>query len=223
MRVSVKALSLVLGLLAVFTLQQGSARAQQFSADLVFQDAKGRPVAAAGKLYVGGGIVRIDSPDVRNGRFLVNVGAHTAIFVMPAQHLFMDAKQSSRVTQILVSVDPNDPCGAWRAMAKVAGADQHGGSWHCQRLGSDPIDGRVAIKFRAISPLGHQDYGWVDPQLKFTVKFQFADGTALKLDNVREGPQPAGLFALPANYRKFDPRQLIERIKHSDVWVDPPK
>jgi hypothetical protein len=29
------------------------------------------------------------------------------------------------------------------------------------------------------------------------------------------------LFNLPSGFRKLDPRALIERIKHSDAWVDP--
>jgi hypothetical protein len=39
---------------------------------------------------------------------------------------------------------------------------------------------------------------------------------------VQERPQPTALFEMPANFRKFDPHWLIERIKQSDVWVEPP-
>jgi hypothetical protein len=53
--------------------------------------------------------------------------------------------------------------------------------------------------------------------------FQYEDGTKIELDSVREASQPAGLFEIPADFRKFDPQQLIERIKQSDVWVEPPK
>ena len=38
-----------------------------------------------------------------------------------------------------------------------------------------------------------------------------------------DAPQPSSLFAVPPDYRKFDPMQLINQIKQSDVWVEPPK
>jgi hypothetical protein len=223
MRASATALSLALSLLGLLALFGGSASAQQFSADLVSTNKQGQPARAAGKLYVGNSVVRIEPPDIRNGRFLVNAGAAIAIFVMPARRIFMDAKQSSRLTQILVPVDPNDPCRAWQAMARVAGTAAHAGAWRCDRLGGEAVGGRAAIKYRATSSLGQKDYGWVDTELKFPVKFQFADGAGFALDNIREGAQPAALFTIPADYHKFDPQQLIERIKQSDVWVDPPK
>jgi hypothetical protein len=47
--------------------------------------------------------------------------------------------------------------------------------------------------------------------------------TVAELKNVQEGPQAAGLFEMPPNYAKFDPQRLIERIKQSDVWVEPPQ
>jgi hypothetical protein len=38
-----------------------------------------------------------------------------------------------------------------------------------------------------------------------------------------DAPQPSNLFELPQDYHKFDPMQLIEQIKKSDVWVEPPR
>jgi hypothetical protein len=219
MRASATALCLAFGILAFFG---GSASARQFSADLVATNARGLPTGA-GKIYVGDGVVRIEAPDVQNGRFVINVVADTAFFVMPAQRLFMDAKQSSRLSQVLVPVDPNDPCRAWQRMAQIAGAADHGGRWSCERLHPDVLGGRTVLEYGATSPRGEADYAWIDQELEFPVSFQFADGMGIKLGNIREGSQPAALFAIPADYRKFDPRQLIERIKHSDVWVDPPK
>lgn len=39
--------------------------------------------------------------------------------------------------------------------------------------------------------------------------------------DIREGAPPPALFAVPPDYGNFDPQQLIERIRHSDVWVEP--
>jgi hypothetical protein len=49
---------------------------------------------------------------------------------------------------------------------------------------------------------------------------QILDG---KLEHIQDGPQPASLFIVPADYRKLDPQALIKRIQKSDVWVESPK
>jgi hypothetical protein len=48
------------------------------------------------------------------------------------------------------------------------------------------------------------------------------DGTSFTLENIRVAAQSPELFAIPSSYRKLDPRALIERMKHSDVWVEAP-
>jgi hypothetical protein len=221
--VSAVARSLALGIVGGLAFLGRPAAAQQFSADFVATDVAGRPTGTTGKLYVANGAVRIETSDLPGSLFLVSGTAGTAYLVRPAQRIFMDAKQSSRLTQILVPVDPNDPCKQWQAMAMVAGGAEQAGQWYCYRLGPDSVAGRNVIKYQATSPQGRADYGWIDPQLKFPVTFQYEDGTKIELGNIREASQPARLFEIPADYRKFDPQQLIERIKQSDVWVEPPK
>jgi hypothetical protein len=222
MPTSAKALSLALGLIATLTLSAGVASAAEFSADLLTTGAAGRTTGGVGKLYVGKHSVRIETPGVANGYFLVDTGAGGASFVMPAQRIFMDAKQSSRLTQILVPVDPGDPCPTWQAMARLAGAIDHNAEWHCDRLPADPAGKTGILKYRATSPRGDADYAWVDPRIGFVVRFRFADGSSVALGNIRRVRQPAALFTFPADYHKFDPQQLIDRIKKSDVWVDQP-
>jgi hypothetical protein len=217
------ALRLALGTVGGLAVLVCPAAAQQFTADLVATDAAGGAAARAGKIYVASGAVRIETPDLPGSFFLVNGDAGSAYLVRPAQQIFMDAKQSSRLTQIFVPVDPENPCQEWQAMAVVAGAADQGGKWHCQRLDADSVAGRRVVKYQAAAPQGRADYGWIDPRLRFPIMFQYQDGTKVELMNIREGPQRAGLFEVPQNSRKFDPQRLIERIKHSDVWVDPPK
>ncbi len=221
--VSTGALSLALGVVGGLAFLGYPVAAQQFSADIVTTGATGRAGGAAGKLYVANGAVRLETPDLPASFFVVNGDTSTAYLVRPAQRVFMDAKQSSRLTQILVPVDPDDPCKQWQAMAIVAGVANQAGQWHCRRLGQDNVAGRYVVKYQVTSPPGHADDGWIDPQLKFPVMFQFEDGTRVELDNIRKGPQPAKLFEIPSDLRKFEPGQLIEHIKQSDVWVDPPK
>jgi hypothetical protein len=197
------------------------AQAQQFSADLV---AIGGAAAAtsAGKLRVFDGKVRIETPDHADGFFLVDAANHAAYFARPAQRVFMEARQSSRLTRLFVLVDPLDPCPQWQSMAKLAGAAEADEAWRCERVGEEVIDGRHAAAYRAILPSGKHFVGWIEPGLKFPLRIEMDDGATIAVRNIKEGPQPEGLFEIPAGFRKFDLQGLFERIKQSDVWVEPP-
>lgn len=208
---------LVLGTLA------SSAQAQSFSADLVTTNETGRAMGKPGKLYVGDRKVHVETPEIPNGFFLIDTAAQTAYLVRPAQQVFMDAKQSTRLTQLLVRVDPVDPCLQWQAMAKIAGASDRGGEWHCDRLGKETLDGRATVKYRVVSPHGQSSVAWIDSDLGFLLRIRDKDETGIDVRIIEEGPQAESLFEFPANYGKFNPMQLIERIKRSDVWVEPPK
>jgi hypothetical protein len=65
--------------------------------------------------------------------------------------------------------------------------------------------------------------GWIDPDLQFPLRVCSEDGVTVTAENIRVEPQAATLFEIPSNFRKFDPQELIKRIKQSDVWVDEPK
>ena len=70
----------------------------------------GASVGPVGRLYVSGGKVRIETPEAAAGFFLIDGETAAAVFVRPTQRLFMDAKQSTWLTQILVPLDPDAPC-----------------------------------------------------------------------------------------------------------------
>lgn len=107
-------------------------------------------------------------------------------------------------------------------MAIASGATDQSDHWRCERVGEERIGDRAAIIYRAKSS-GQDVVGWIDVDLKFPLKIQADKVATVALSNVQEGPQSENLFEIPINYKKFDPRDLIERIKHSDVWVEAPK
>jgi hypothetical protein len=199
-----------------------SAQAQQFSADLAATRGGGTATVPAGKLRVFNDKVRIETPDFADGFFLIDGANRAAYFARPAGRIFMDARQSSRLTQMFVAVDPGDPCRQWQIMAELAGAADAGDAWRCERVGDEIIDGRRATAYRAISPAGRDFVGWIDTELKFPLRIKLADGATIAVQNIQEGPQSAPLFEIPPGFRKFDPEALIKRIKQSDVWVEPP-
>jgi hypothetical protein len=209
----------LLGLVGAFHLGCVAAQAQQFSADLV-RTAQAGAAAPSGKLRVFNTKVRIETPDFADGFFLIDGGSRAAYFARSGERVFMDARQSSRLTQLFVPVDLSDPCRQWQDMAKLAGATDRGDPWRCERVGQDSIDGRGVVVYRAISSPGRDILGWIDPNLKFPLRIQTEDGTIVDVKNIDEGPQAANLFEIPPGFRKFDPALLIQRIKHSDVWVE---
>ncbi len=198
------------------------AHAQTFAADLVMTNAGGKTADKPGRVYVSRDKVRIETPDFADNFFVIDGERGAAWFVRPKQWVFMDAKQSSPLTQVFVTVDPADPCRQWDAMETIAGV-AGAGRWECSRIGADALDGRDVVKYRVVSRAGRVSYRWVDPQRAFPVRFEGEDGSSVAVAHISEAPQPASLFAIPAAYQKFDPLVLIELIKKSDVWVEPPK
>jgi hypothetical protein len=210
-------LTLVLASVGAFAR---AAHASEFSADIVSRDAAGSTLGAAAKLYVSNHKVRIETPEAAAGFLLIDADAGTALFVRPAQQIFMDAKQSSLLTQIFVPVDAKDPCRQWQAAANIAGMPNAGGEWRCERINDEFVGGRRATLYRVASAQS-ASRRWIDSDLEFPVKLLATDGTAIALEHIRIEAQPASLFDLSPGFRKLDPRALIERIKHSDAWVDP--
>jgi hypothetical protein len=201
--------------------QEASTR--EFSADIVSNSAGDAASPRRGRLYVKDEKVRIEAPELPDGFFVVDGADHVAYFVRPTQRVFMDAKQASRLTRILVRVDPDDPCRQWAAMAAVAGVTGEGDRWLCERSSEGAVDGRAASVYGATSPDHHRISAWIDPKLRIALRILSDDGATVALDNIQAGPQAATLFEVPPNYAKFDPQRLIERIKQSDVWVQPPE
>ena len=208
----------LLALVGFLQCGRAPAQAQQFSADLVTTQGDGAAAVSAGKLRVFNDKVRIETPELADGFFLIDGTGPTAYFVRPAARVFMDARQSSRLTRIFVQVDPADPCRKWQAMAKLAGAADQG-DWRCERAGEGTIGGHGTTAYRAVPAPGRQLIGWIDAARKFPLRIKTEDGALITAENVRDEPQPAQLFEVPPGFRKFDPQMLIQRIKQSDVWV----
>jgi len=195
--------------------------APRFSADLVRVDAAGAPLEKPGKLYADGSDIRIETPDFPGDYFLVDTEAHTSYFIQSAQRVFMEARLSSPLALVFVPLDPDDPCPAWQAQAERALARAVDTPWRCERVGEETVGGRRTIEFRVVPQQRHLHAAWIDPELRMPIRMTAAFGSA-ELVNIKPGASAAGLFKVPAHFRRFDPRHLIERIKQSDVWVETP-
>lgn len=220
--ISVHLRKAALGLLALAglsILSAVAAQAQQFSADIVTRHDD--VSAPAGRLNVLDGRVKIETAEHPDGFFLVDTVKPSAYFVRPGARLYMDAKQSSQLTRLFVSLDPDAPCGQWQAMARLAGLSGEG-EWRCERIGEETIDGHGTVAFRALPGTGEGFVGWIDRERRFPLRIKTDDGTLIALERIRDEPQPASSFELPPTLQKFSPEALIERVKQSDVWVSKP-
>jgi hypothetical protein len=195
--------------------------AREFSADIISRDSSGAALATVARLYAARGKVRIEPVELAGGFFLVDHEAPATLLVRPGQRVYMNARQSSPLTQIFVPVDTADPCRQWRSAVEDAGAGKGADRWRCEMHATVERDGRKTLEFRTASAEDTGDTRFIDVQLHFPVKVIAADGASLTLENIRVTPQQADLFTLPGDYRLFDPRAVVERIKHSDVWVEP--
>jgi hypothetical protein len=194
---------------------------QSFSADIVSLDSGSARLGASAKLRAANRKTRIELPGA-DGFFISDTDTGTALFVRSAQRLYLDARQSTPLTRIFVWVDPRDPCRQWQAAAETAGIVSTI-EWRCEPLERASVNQRQVIEYRVSMPDGQSGYGWVDSTIGFPVKWQAADGNQFVLESIQLDAQPANMFSIPPDYRKLDPRALLERIKHSDVWVDSPK
>ena len=195
--------------------------AREFAATLATAGTEDLANGTPGRIHVSGDKVRLETPELRDGYFVFDGRPNTAYFVRPALHTFMDARQSSVLAQIFVPLDPDNPCERWQAMAKLSGAAANGTAWQCERTGDETIDGRTTTTWRAVSPQQRTYAAWIDRELKIPLRVDTNFGTRFSLTDIVPGPQPDSLFRIPPNFQKFDPQGLIDRIKQSDVWVEP--
>jgi hypothetical protein len=215
------AASAVFACAAAAILCSGSpARAQQFSAELVVSNAAGGIIGSPGKIFVADRKVRIETAEFPNSYLLVDGTVPAAYLVRQRLHVFMDAKQSSRLTRLFVSAGGADPCPQWRTMAEVAGIEGDSRQWRCEAKQPEILGKRAATKFETTSPNDHA-IAWVDNALNFPVKFRLDDGTVLALRDIQEAPQPPEAFEVPTTFKKFDQQMFLERLKRTDIWVEP--
>ncbi len=190
-------------IVAAATLLAGpSAFAQQFSADMV--NVSGENTNRQ-KLYVADGKIRMEPPQAQ-GVALISDPAHNTVFMINSRlKVYVDMAAMSRITALLEPTDVDNPCPQWR---KLSG-DPTSSEWACEKLGPDTVNGRKVVKYAGTSSKGEKGNIWLDTHLKFVVKTA-GPKASMELQNIKEGPQPASLFAVPADYKEVDPKTFQE-------------
>jgi hypothetical protein len=185
-----------------------AASAQQFSADVVVL---GAPADAPSRtIHVSGGKLRAETTGPAGTVMVVDAAANTAVLLLPQEKVFADMRGLGQMNPAFMPVDVDDPCGTWQKAAAGGGQDLR---WTCRRLSTETVNGREAIKYAASSSKGDDGFVWIDPKLKFMVKSANAAGQGMELRNIREAPQPPGLFEIPAGYKQQELPQMLQQMR----------
>jgi hypothetical protein len=156
-----------------------------------------------GKVYFAKDKVRFESTnkDPRSGGVVImNLTTQTTTVLMSQQHMYMDlspqlAKQRTAYNFFRTG-DVEAACTDWMQMPQ-----NQGGS--CRKVGSETVNGRSTVKYEGTNAKGESGNIWLDPKLRFPVKWEDKNGS-WELRNIQEGTQPASLFEIPADYKKFE-------------------
>lgn len=85
----------------------------------------------------------------------------------------------------------------------------NGQSMELKLVGTETYEGRTVEKWQMTTSMPGQQptssVQWYDPQLKLSVRDEAPGGFVSELKNIKVGPQPDSLFAVPDGYTKMAP------------------
>lgn len=195
-----------LGYLVLFLLLTTAVLAQQdFSADLVNNSEKASSDVT--KIFASKDKMRIEGQGQsgHTGTVIVNYTAQTMDILVPERKMYIESPfgqgpGARRMYNFFRAVDVENACDEWQKMATKPGGK-------CQKIGNEAVNGRSTVKYQGTSADGDISYVWIDPKLRFPVKWQDKNSGG-ELRNIQEGAQPASLFEVPSDYQKMDMRKM---------------
>jgi hypothetical protein len=174
---------------------------QEFSADVVDKSEKGSSTPT--KIYAGKDKMRFEGREQngRTGTMIINLATQTTDILVPERKMYIESVSgqgpgSRRGFNFFRATDPDNACDEWRKMAVKS-------SGSCHKIGSETVNGRSTVKYEGTDDDGTVSSVWIDPKLRFPVKWQGKNGGG-ELRNIQEGAQPASLFVIPPDYQKMD-------------------
>jgi hypothetical protein len=176
----------------------------EFSADIVSDHKQGSTsTASTARVYFAKDKMRIEPQDKdpkSMGAFIMNFATQTSIVIMPAQHMYMEMPASIMNEKGTYSFfrtgDVENACGDWLKVPHNQGGT-------CRKVGNETVNGRNTVKYEGTNSSGESSEVWLDPKLRFPVKWAGKSGTG-EMKNIQEGSQPASLFDIPAGFTKMD-------------------
>ena len=184
--------------------------AQEFSADVIQNKLNSKE--RVNKVYAVKDKVRFEvttaNTSMGPSAVIFDEARHSHILLMTERHMYMEVPTPTVkyiATNFWRVQDVDDACPAWKKIIEDVDTAKNWGS--CTNVGHDLLNGRATVKYEGVSKKGEKMHIWVDVKLHVVVKTNEGDPGAsgdFELRNIREGPQPASLFEIPAGYTKFD-------------------
>jgi hypothetical protein len=186
----------------LFSLLATAAFAQgEFSAEVVNNSAK--ESTGPTKIYVSKDKMRLEGHEQsgHTGMVIVNFATQTTDILIPERKMYIESAMgrgpgSQRMFNFFRAGDVENACDEWQKLATKPGGK-------CRKIGNEVVNGRSTIKYEGTAVDGEVTYVWIDPKLRFPVKWQEKNGGG-ELRNIEEGTQPASLFVIPSDYQKMD-------------------
>lgn len=189
----------IFGFLAVILVASVALAQTEFSAEIVDLE---KPGTTAAKLYFGKDKLRIESQNSgarSGGALIMNLATQTSTVLMPQQHMYMDMPAQSKAQRLgytfFQTGDVENACSDWLKLAS-----NKGGS--CHKIGDESVNGRDTVKYESTNANGERNQFWLDPKLRFPIKWQGKNNG--ELQNIKEGSQPSSLFEVPAGFTKME-------------------
>jgi hypothetical protein len=188
--------------LALVSLLASAAFAQQeFSAEVL--NNSNQAASATAKIYASKDKVRFEGfqQNGHTGAMIINLAAQTTDILIPERKMYLESTTGrgpggQRSFNFFRAADAENACDEWKKMAAKPGGS-------CQKVGSEVVNGRNTVKYQGTSADGDVSTVWIDPKLRFPVKWQ-GKNSGGELRNIQEGAQPASLFVVPPDYQKMD-------------------
>ena len=197
-------------ILILFVSSQVALAQTEFSAEVVNYKAAGTEVVM--KLYFGKDKIRFEPMEKARedqGVGIVNLATRTVTVIMPQRHMYMELPAQASGQRLMYDFfrtgDVENACSDWAKLPH-----NQGGS--CHKVGHEMVNGRDAVKYEGTNSKGDSGYFWIDPKLRFPLKWQEEkDKSGGEMKNIQEGSQPASLFEIPAGYTKFDMGGMMQQ------------
>ncbi len=199
--------------LVAMLLLGGLAVAQtEFSGEIVNNQRGDRN---SSKVYFGKDKMRFESTatgkdPMGGGAMIIDLNTRASIVLMPERHMYMEMPgqmmQKRNLTyDFFRTGDAENACSDWLKLPANQGGT-------CHKVGSETVNGRNTVKYEGTNAKGESGFVWLDPKLRFPVKWTGKDGKGGEMRNIQEGSQPASLFEIPPGFQKFDMGAMMGKM-----------
>lgn len=166
----------------------------EFSAEVTRNDATHPDTPTTGMMYVGQSAIRTETRQEKQAVWMIFKPSTKLVWtVFPSQRTYMERTGLSLEWPPLPE-DKNSPCRTKQ--------------FRCNKVGTEMVNERSTLHWRIdlVGEKGESVYAhlWVDPRLNMAIREQYADGLTVEMRHIREAPQEAHLFELPADYKKVE-------------------